>query len=260
MHGKRFGTTLALWVLGSASALSADLTARQVTDSVFRASSPVDFAGKNLSFLDLEGLDFKKARFAGANLYGTDLSKTKLAGSDLSGARLDRASLANADLTGANLSHASLLSITAHTTLEPNPADAPVFAGADLSDAYIASRLDGADFRNANLSRARIGKLIATWGSYQPRALLMGANFNGATLIDADLSNGVFRFAKLRDANLRGAKLMDCDFSQADLTGADLTGADVTGADFDGAVIAAVKGLDQALGLDQAKNLAKAVR
>jgi uncharacterized protein YjbI with pentapeptide repeats len=259
-------STMLKWVLlislalGTANATAADVTAREITDQLFRANdaAPVSFAGKNLSFLDLAGLRFKKADLSGVNLNGADLSASDLSGSNLAGANLDNTNLARANFSGANLKSATLMTVTAHLTAEPNPADAPKFIGANLAGAKIAARLDGADFRNADLTRAVLGQMIATWGSYRPRAVLIAANFSGATLLEADLSKGMFRFARFNDANLTGANLHDCDFTKADFSGADLTGADVSGADFDGAELASIKGLDAAIGLDMAKNLVRA--
>lgn len=243
---------------------AADFTARQVTEALVRAQhgsqGAANFSGKDLSFLDLAGLDFKKARLAGVNLYGADLSKSSLAGADLAGARLDRANIAQADFANADLKGATLLSVTASQTVEPNPVDAPRFENADLTGAHIAARLDGANFRNAILSEARLGQLVATWGSYRPRAILNSADFSGAKLIHADLSKAVLQFTRFRGADLTRANLANCDLTQADLTGADLTGADISGADFDRAILTGVTGLESAEGLAAAKNLDKAVR
>src|SRR5262245_32251095 len=83
------GTSLA------APAGAADLTARQVTELLYKApfGSKPELASKDLSNLDLAGLDFKSARLAGSDLYGADLTGANLAGADLKGARLDRATL-----------------------------------------------------------------------------------------------------------------------------------------------------------------------
>lgn len=259
MEMKRISAVIfsALALAAPSEAWAADVSAREVTEALFRsaASGPVDYTGKNLSFLDLAGLDFKRATLAGVDLSGSDLTSANLTGSNLAGARLDRASLARANFSGANMKGVSLRTVAAHTTSEPNLADAPVFAGADLSDAHIASRLDGADFRNADLSRAQLGKLVATWGSYRPRAVLNGANFSGAKMVSADLSNAVLQFAQFRDADLSGAKMVDCDLTRAVLAGANLAGADVTGADFSGADLTGAKGFDTAIGVERAKNL-----
>lgn len=257
-----FGTLLLISATAfvPSPAKASDVSARAVTEALFHASStaPISYAGRDLSFLDLAGLDFKKANLAGTNLYGADLSKSNLSETDLAGARLDNADVSQADFSGANLKGATLLTVSAHQST--NPADAPKFSGADLSDSHIAARLDGADFSNADLTGARIGQLIATWGSYRPRAVFLSANFSEARLRRADLSKGVFQFTRFDGADLGGANLRDCDFTKASFARADLAGADVTNADFDGADLTAVKGLDQAIGLSAAKNLDKAFR
>jgi uncharacterized protein YjbI with pentapeptide repeats len=236
---------------------AADYTAKDITTRLFASDQdgPANYSGKDLSFLDLAGLDFKKSDLGKANLYGTDLSRTRLAGSNLAGAVLDRASLALADLSGADLRGATLLTVSAHTTTEWNPKDAPRFIGANLTDAVIASRLDGADFSDANLTRARLGTMEPTWGSFRPRAVLRSANFNGATLVSTNLSTAVLHFAVFTNANLSNADLSGCDFSQANLSGANLSGANVAGADFYGVDLTGVVGLDSAVGLELAKNL-----
>jgi uncharacterized protein YjbI with pentapeptide repeats len=241
-------------------AFSADLTARQVTEILFaaRATEPVDFSAKDLSSLDLAGLDFKRARLRGASLYAADLSRANLSGSDLSGARLDNANVVRTNFSGADLSGATLHTIIAYRSIEPDPADAPIFAGANLSHATIAARLDGADFTAADLTGARLGRLGATWGSFRPRAVLNGAKFANARLRGTDFNEAMLRFADFRGADLTQANLKGCDLSQADFTGADLTGADVTNADFDGAILKNVKGLAEAVGLPQARNLESA--
>lgn len=241
---------------------AADVSARDVTETLFRAGpgARANYAGKDLSFLDLAGLDFKQANLSGTNFYGSDLTRARLVGSNLAGARLDRTSLSRADLSGANLTGATLLTVTAHMTTEPQPADAPLFVGADLTDAYIAARLDGANFTNANLTRARIGRLVPTWGSFRSRAVINSAKFSGATLVDADLSSAMMRFSDFINANLTNANLQNCDFTKANFTNADFSGADISGADFDGADLTGAVGMDRAKGLALAKNLDRAIR
>lgn len=262
-----FAAALAVAVLcalaPASSAFAAELTARSVTEALFRAdrSSPPDFSGKNLSMLDLSGLDFKTARLKGADLYGVDLTTANLTGSDLAGARLDRATAISANFSGADLSGASLRGVTAFTNvLDPNIAEAPKFVGANLRGARIAARLDGADFRNADLTRAVVGPQAPSWGSYQPRTVLNGCNFSGARLKGADLSKTVMQFSNFSGADLSGANLSSSDLSDADLTGANLTGANISKTDFDGARMKGVIGLESAIGLNEAINLARARR
>lgn len=244
-------------------AAAAGITAKQIAELLFRhnvANGALDLAGQDLSFLDLAGLDFKMANLAGAKLYGADLSKSSLKGANLERVTLDRASIPGVDFSGANLAGATLLSVAAHATPENNPADAPVFENANLRGAHLAARLDGTNFRNADLTDARLGQLVATWGSWRPRAILNGADFSGATLVRADLSKAVLQFTHFNGADLTRANLANCDLTKADLSGANLSGADVSGADFDGTILTGVTGLDTALGIAAAKNLDKAVR
>ncbi len=246
--------------LSAPLARGADLTAHSVTETLFRATAPVDFGAKDLSFLDLTGLNFKQARLVGANLYGADLRNASLKGANLEGAKLDNALLTHTDFSGANLKGATLLTVAAFATLEPDRNDAPNFETANLSGAHIAARLDGANFRNADLTDARMGLLIATWGSYRPRAVFNGADFTGAKLVRADLHKGVFQFTRFSGADFTGAKLADCDFTKADLTSANFSGADITGADFDGAILTGATGLETAEGYAAAKNLDKSLK
>jgi uncharacterized protein YjbI with pentapeptide repeats len=243
--------------LKSIIALSADLSAHDITVALFHSdrSVPVDLSDKDLTYLDLAGLDFKAARLSRSDFSGDDLTEANLSGTDLSDARLDRATIIRTDFSGANLSRATLLSPTAFSGLENNWKDAPNFTGANLSGVRIAARLDGASFKGANLTEAIIGPQTAIWGSYKPRAILNGCNFTDATLVRADLSNTMLQFAKFAMADLRGANLSKSDLSKADLSGADLTGADLTDADFDGAKLDGAKGLESAVGLSTAQHL-----
>ena len=257
------GCLVLAFCLATSPVLAADVSAKQVTELLFRhgaGAGSIDLRAKDLSFLDLAGLDFKAAQLQDSNLYGSDLTAASLKGANLEGAKLDRAVVARTDFSGANLKGATLLSVTAHATLEPNAADAPKFENADLTGAHIAARLDGANFRNANLSGARLGQLIATWGSWRPRAILNGADFSGAKLGKSDLSKAVLQFTRFVGADLSGANLANCDLTKADLSSANFTGADISGADFDGAILTGATGLDTAAGLSAAKNLDKALR
>lgn len=256
---------LAFWITILAwpgLAPAADFTARQLTEKVYKArpGDRLDFSGKDLSFLDLAGLDFKQASLAHSNLHGVDLTKANLQGADLAGVTLDRAIVVKANFSGANLEGASMLRPSVYTTLAFNRADAPKFAGARLKGIRITARLDGADFRGADLSGARLGP-------HEPRAdlsslpatVMQGCDFSGAILTGADLTWAKLMFSKFVGADLRYVSLIGADLSRVDLSGADLTGANITDADFDGAIIAGVKGLDTAIGRDSIKNYDRAV-
>ena len=58
-----------------------------------KPGEPPDYAGRDLTYLDLSGLDFKQATLARTDLYGVDFTGSDLKGTDMSHARLDRAVL-----------------------------------------------------------------------------------------------------------------------------------------------------------------------
>src|SRR5579883_1831076 len=234
---------------------AADFTVEQVSEMLASATPerPADLSRADLGFLDLSDLDFKRAKLAGANLYGVDLSRSDLSGADLSGADLD-----HAVITATNFSNANLYDIAAYSRLEPSSAEAPSFAGADLSGAELLARLTDVDLHGANLSGLRIG-FSAGLPRTPLRNDLSGCNLAGAKLAGADLHEVRLSFSKLEDADLSGANLVGADLTQVDLTGANLAGANLANADLDGAVLRRVRGLEQARGLDLARNRERAV-
>ncbi len=171
-------------------------------------TNELDFAGQDLSGLDLEHKDFAWADLSFADLSGTDLSFADLRGADLTGANLN-----NADLYGAYLEDASLLGASLLDT--------------DLRRAYLGGAdLSFADLRGANLRHSDLG----------------GADLTGAHLQDADLfmtylSGAYLLEAYMADANLRGAYLWGADLAFAYMYGANLYGADLGEADLTGAVL-----------------------
>ncbi len=253
----------AIAIFAVPAAWAADFTARDVTLQFHKAapSARVDFSGKDLTNLDLAGLDFKAAIMAKANLYGADLSSANLKGTDLSGARLDRAIVSRADFTGANMAGASFLRPSIYTSLDYDPAETPKFVNANLKGAILIARLDGADFSGANLEGATIGPANAADDTLVTRSSRMIAtNFTGANLSGAVFRFVDFSYGRFAGANLAGASLMGANLAKADLTGADLTGANLSGSNLDGANLKGVKGLETVTGLASVRNLDKAIR
>lgn len=247
----------AISVSGIAPLQAADFTAREVSQVFHRAKmgEPVDLTGKDLSYLDLAGIDFKGAVMSRANLFGVDLTTANLRGAKLDGVMLDRAIVLRADFSGANLEGASLMRPSVNTTLGSNSQDAPKFAGANLRHIRITAMMDGADFRGADLTGARMGPHEPRADiSSMPGSLLRGCDFSGATLNGADLMWAKLRFSKFIGANLQGVNLAGADLSMTDFSGADLTGANLEGADLDGTILRGVRGMDTVKGLDGAKN------
>lgn len=245
-----------LWSAGDARA--ADFTAREVTQQFFKAKvgEPVDFSDKDLSNLDLAGLDFKHADMRRANLYGVDLSAANLSGVNLAGAKLDRAIVIGADFSGANMEGATILKPSVFSSMKFDYAEAPKFTGANLRSIRIVARMDGTDFRRADLSGARIGPFdMSGEAGMAPSTLMMGADFSGANLSGVEIRNVNFTFGRFVGTDLRGAKLLNLILAKADFSGADLTGADVTNSNFDEANLNGAKGLRTLIGAATAKNL-----
>lgn len=272
---RRLGLACALALAaGAAAALAADenvspdadFTVREITQQLFNAKpgERLDYAGRDLTYLDLSGLDFKQAKLARSDLYGVDLTGSDLKGADISNARLDRAVLIRTDMSGANLRGTTIFRPTVYSDMQNDHADAPRFAGANLTGIRVQADLSGADFRGADLTYADFSPLEARPGQGTlvtlARNVLKSCNFSGAILRHADLTRSVLMFSSMVGADLTGARLVEADLSKVDFSGANLTGADVTDADFDGANLAGVKGLATVKGLDKARNLDKVFR
>ena len=146
----------------------------------------------------------------------------------------------------------------------PGPLAAPRFDGARLRGIRVKARLDGSDFRGADLTRADFSPLEKRPGerdaATDSRNGLVACNFSGAVLREADFTLAVLRHARFAGADLEGADLSGTDLSHADFTGANLVGANFAGADLDGARLKGAIGLDQTQGLERALNLDKAER
>jgi uncharacterized protein YjbI with pentapeptide repeats len=245
---------------------AADMAVRDITAGLFKAKpgETLDYSGHDLTYLDLSGLNFKGARLAKSNLYGADFTDANLRGTDMSGTRLDRATLIRADFSGANLSGASVLRPTVYTDLSENIADAPRFAGANLTGIRVMANMSGADFHGADLTDANFTprEVRAGQGTLSTLAknLLKSCDFTKAIMRGATFEHAVMTFSRFNGADLKGANLADTDLSRADFTGADLTDANLTGADLDGATLLGVKGLDTVKGLSTALNFDKTIR
>jgi uncharacterized protein YjbI with pentapeptide repeats len=260
---RRARLLLTLAILLPSTVDAADVTVRDLTSRLYHAErgSPMQLGGLDLRDLDLSGLDFKGATLAASNLFGSDLSHADLSKADLKGARLDRVTIIGTRFDGADLSDTSFLRPASFSTLAAPRNEAPSFAGANLARARIFGRFNRSSFRGADLSGAMLAPFNKTgFIEHIWRTELAGADLANANLSGADLGYTLLAFANLRGANLRGAKLRKADLSRADLTGADLTDVDLAEADLDGAILTGTRGLDTALGLATARNVAKAIR
>lgn len=160
-----------------------------------------DFAGADLSELNLAGANLAKADFSGAKLAGTNLGGANLNGADLTGAFLIRADLSGASLLqacmkGANLGQASLF----RAKLVGAVLSQASFFKADLSEADLSeANLEGANLQEAIMERTNLRSANAA-----------NANFCFATLLRANLENAV-----LDNCAVYGASLWDVNLSES---------------------------------------------
>lgn len=244
----------------------ADFTAFQITTTLFNTppGERANFAGHDLTYLDLSNLDFKGALLARSDFYGTDFTAANLSGADLTGTRLDRSVLIRANLSGANLTGATIYRPTIYADEKSTLSDAPKFSGANLTRISVQADLSGADFRGADLTDANFSPLEARPGkgtlTTQPSNILRSCDFSGARMTNADMTRAFLTFSRFTGADVRGAKFNNADLTKADFTGADVSGADFTGADVYDTNFVGARGLETAIGLDHAVNADKARR
>lgn len=227
------------------------MTVREVVRLIFSTPPPAraNLSALDLSDLDLSEIDFKRSILRSTNLFGADLSSSNLEGADLFGARLDRTVIVRTNFTGAQMQECSLLRPSSFSSLSRDLREAPVFRNANLSGARILAQLDRADFRDANLTDAKL-----SWAPYMHRRSawgtgLNGSNFDGAVAVRTSFAELSMKHASLRNANLQHTDFRDTNLSGADLSDADVSHADFTGANLSDAVLDGVRGRDLAVGL-----------
>ncbi len=160
-----------------------------------------DFAGADLSELNLAGANLAKADFSGAKLAGTNLSGANLARAKFFRADLSQADLSRANLFKANLSQADMAGANLN--------------GADLTGAFlIRANLSGASLLQACVKGANLGQASLF------RAKLVGAVLSQASFFKADLSE-----ADLSEANLEGANLQEAVLERTNLRSANAANA-----------------------------------
>ena len=203
---------------------------------LFRDASELNFAG-----MDLRDCEFIGSNLERAVLEDTNLHSANLFGVSLRSAKLSRAILSRADLRGAALSNAVLESCD--------------LSYCDIRQGYILRRdpdgnyqairqdhseVSGANFNDANMMGARLGRVLGQ-GTSMANTVLRNARMREADMTGSDLRGAVFTGADLTGANLSGCVLHGATLSGAILDEAVLERADLTAAHFTEAQLAKAK-------------------
>ena len=166
------------------------------------------FSAVNLSNARMQDAKLQRAIFTSANMNEIDLTGAQLGGLDreaaasLSWAYMANVKLDRANLFGVNMPYVTLFgastSVTQTATMEQVNLSFAYLAGIDLTAANLrGARFNGACLVNVNLSDAVL--LPSASGSTVASlagATLQGANFTGAQLDHADLSGAAVSFAR----------------------------------------------------------------
>lgn len=175
-----------------------------------------DFAGADLSELNLAGANLSKADFTGAKLAGTNLGGSNLARAKFFRADLNQADLSRAILFKANLSQSDL----AGANLNGADLSGAFLVRANLSGAsLLGAVLQGASLGQASLFRAKLGKAVLRQASF------FKADLTEADLGEADLEGANLQEAVLERTNLRKARLANANLCFATLLKTNLEGA-----------------------------------
>lgn len=137
---------------------------------------PRDLSGLDLSGINLDGAYLYPVNFNGTNLTGASLRKAKLFDADLGGAILRYADLRRSILASAKLQGCDMYM-------------------AKLQRTVLAST----DLRHANLQRAKLRK-----------AFITSSDLRGAHLDKAHFDRTWLNYSKLEDVDLRHVKLHNC--------------------------------------------------
>jgi len=226
------------------------------------STRPASWTGGDDQVSSVRGAKLNNTSFRYAQAYGAFLANAHLWRANFQGAFLSDADLRGADLGQSTLRYA----IMDRARLRS--------ANLDRSD-LDGANLDRADFRESNLSYCSLIDAILIDAQFQGATLygakltnasmdranlekadVRSAYLDNANLEHADLQQAYFWSAKLPGANLRNAQLSSAIFIDANLRDADLRGAqlagtvlngtDLTGANLDGTDLRAALGLTPA--------------
>lgn len=178
---------------------------------------------RDLSGLQLCGLNFSQADISGSRLARVNASDANFTGVTAAGCDFSDADLSRADFTRATLCGSRLRGAVLHDA---------VFLQADLRPGYLAKRAMGGVFERREIGGASAPSTTDLTGAH-----MVGANLRRAQLGGIEASGTDFMDAVMTRANLRGAKLSSARFDGSILEGVVLDDADLRDADFGDAVL-----------------------
>gem|GEM_PF-1755800 len=238
-------------VLTGVNLKSTDLTGGDFTEanltnadlSNFSSDSNTDFTKANLTTSNLELADIRGSVFDGANLTGANMRGlivdefTTMTGAIMMGVDLSEACLSNSQILNGQVLMGASLEKTYLVGAQMNGAD---FTGASLREAIFGGgltetnhcrcrpeggpsfcgfvRATGANFSGADLSKAKLSNTDLR------KVILDAANLSSAIVDGTDLRQASLKKANLSKANLQTALLSGADFSEADFMDANLSG------------------------------------
>lgn len=219
-----------------------DYVIRSIIPTVDEPQRVFDFAGTDLSRLDLSGRNLNSAIFRNANLIGTNFSASDLTGADFSEAKLFEANFHKSILNSAILCKQQLSGLDfrlAHL----NGADLQwaQMNGADLSEALLNhadlrwGKFNGANFYKAQLNYSKIHKAEFN-GAFLSRSQFNSVNFSEISPECSEHPHKYYRnqCPKNHGAQFNGAVIYGSQFNGADLHRSCFNGADFHGPMYDG--------------------------
>lgn len=177
----------------------------------------VNLSGADLSYQNLDGVDFTGADLTNAKLQFSSLVGSIFTGILAAGANFNGSNLQGAIFRDATLSNASF-------TLGMKSSGGKLYRttldNTDFSNALI----EGANFGGATISNAKFVNVKARKSDFP------GVRMRNSDLSNGDFRNSVFSCCYVAPASTIPRLVESFVFLVADLTGSNLTGADFTGA------------------------------
>ena len=198
----------------------------------------------DLQGIGLSGNDLTDWNFANQNLNGVDLRHSTLANADFSGATVAQTEFGNT--TSRGFTKEQLYSTASYQIsdlhgigLYYNDLTDWGFVNQNLTGANLFSTtLANANFNGATVAQANFGNTTSngfTQEQLYSTASYQAGDLHGIGLADNDLTGWIFANQNLGDAEFNGATLTNADFSGANLTDADIHGSTLTNANLSGA-------------------------